>query len=117
MRKLIVPLLAIFLLAGCGGSGQGDSAEQQIKDANVEFVEAVRDDDIGKACDLTNDPKACRGQFRLVGDTKAFLPDDLEDQIRDGTVAVEGTSATLTVNGEKTKMVRRNGDWLIVIER
>jgi hypothetical protein len=114
-RRAPAVLAASVLLFGCGGAAASD--EDQIREQNKGFVQDAREQRFADACDRTTDPPACVSALARFGEAISELaPSGLDAQIDGGRVAVQGNSATLTAGSEVTRMLKRDGRWLIVYE-
>lgn len=83
LRHTIVPmLLALGLLAGCGGDDPGTTAEERVEDA---------------VADAAEDPPATAEE---AAEDAQELADDLAEDLEAQQEAVGGGSATVTIDGE-----------------
>lgn len=113
-------------LAGCGRAGGSSSPEEDAKAVVTDFLEAVIDDRNGEACALTTDPGECIGALALAkgfvgeGGFEALLGDDWREELDAADVTFTDddhlTIAPLTAEDDPTKLVREDGEWLIVYE-
>jgi hypothetical protein len=130
MKRAITMLLALTLSAAAIGCGS-ESDEDQVRGTVEDFAAANVDKDWSGACALMTEQArkglaaagAALGGTGCAGVLKAAisqLPADrvkkeFEDlKIKD--IKVDGDEATVTVNGEKTKMVKEGETWLLDFE-
>ena len=135
-KKIVVAVLATTVIgiaaAGCGGSGasSAEDTEAELQGLMVEYVEYMIDGENGRACAMTTAPEDCAGAMVLAqgflgeGGLEALLPKDWRDRIEDTPVKViDADTAELAAGdfgedeeGEPTRFVREDGDWLMVYE-
>jgi hypothetical protein len=113
-RFVVGAALAIIALAGCGG---GPSEEDQVRDAALAYIEDVRAERYADACQQSVAEQRCLESLMtaqaLGVDPSSALPSDLEQQIRDADVTINGNVATIELaDGEDGRWTKRRGEWL-----
>jgi hypothetical protein len=102
----VAGLLAMLALAGCGGDGDRDTRTDEVRDAALAYVQALKDGRWGRACRLMT----ATARRELVGDTASescagalasggTLPEDqlaaAGREVAGARVRIRGTAATI----------------------
>jgi hypothetical protein len=125
-------LVALALLAGCGGGGDKGSEQEQVSKAVTDFAHAFGKGDGGKACSLLTPGARAAFVSRIsslvgtrdcadaIGKLPAVAGANVTGPFQTATadsVKVTGDSATarLTAGGHSAQvsLQKRDGDWLL----
>lgn len=122
---ICVLLASAAVLAGCGGSGGGTSAEDEseIKDLVAKMNQATQDRDASAFC-LIIQPSAIEKTFhdidRCVSETGPILKAAGEQPVyKVERIEVDGDVARVSFSGsagEEATFVRENGQWYLPLD-
>ena len=130
MKRAIAMLLATTVVAVAVACGSEDD-EDQVRSVPENFAAAIVDKDWSEACDQITERareelekagavfggEGCAGTLEAV--VSQAPRDEVEKQFEDldiKNVKVDGDEATVTVNGEKTRVVKEGETWLLDFE-